>query len=94
MDLNLTNSTGKMARWRLRLSEFELDVVYRTVIKHQATDALLRLKTNRDDRMQVEDCNMVLCIHSSPPEEEKASVMYMHENGVIYNRNSMGLPAG
>lgn len=38
--INLKESTGRLARWPLRLSEFELDEAYYAGIKHQATDAL------------------------------------------------------
>lgn len=32
--LNLAHIAGKLARWRLCLSEYELDVVHRTGTKH------------------------------------------------------------
>lgn len=42
---NVANATGNFARWRLRLSAFEFDVVQRAGIGIQATNSLLRLKT-------------------------------------------------
>lgn len=38
--LNLTNSVGRLVHWRLRYSEFDIDIVHRTEIKHQALNAL------------------------------------------------------
>lgn len=38
--LNMADLTGKLARWRLSLSELEFDVFHRFGIKHQAPDDL------------------------------------------------------
>lgn len=43
--LYLTDSTVQLKRWRLRLSEFEFDVIYWDGIKFRAADALFRLHT-------------------------------------------------
>lgn len=51
--LHLVNATGKLARWRLRLSEFEFDVVQRTSIRDQAADTLLRLETGGTDTIRI-----------------------------------------
>lgn len=37
---NLADVPGKLARWRLRLTEFEFDVVPRASVKLQAADTL------------------------------------------------------
>lgn len=47
--LNLSDSTGRFARWRLCLSEFEFDVVHKAGVKHQAADALSRLPATGAD---------------------------------------------
>jgi len=44
--LNLNDTTARLTRWRLRLMEFEFEVVHRKGIKHQAADALSRLETS------------------------------------------------
>lgn len=41
----MTDSIERLARWRLKLSEYEIDVVSRAGIKHQAADVLSRLPT-------------------------------------------------
>lgn len=38
---NLVHTSGKLARWRLRLSNWEFDVINQPGVKHQAADALL-----------------------------------------------------
>lgn len=48
--LKLTNCTGRIARWSLRLSECDFDTVHRTEIKHQAPYVLLQLNTT--DRVE------------------------------------------
>lgn len=53
--LNLGNVSAKLARWLLRLSKFEFDVVPRSGIKHQAADALWRLSSDRRDKTELND---------------------------------------
>lgn len=45
---NLADLTGRLARWRLLLSEIYLDVVHRAGINPQATDGLLPLETETE----------------------------------------------
>lgn len=47
--LNLTDSTGQFARWRLRVSEYDFDVVSSAGIKRQDADAIFRLETTGED---------------------------------------------
>lgn len=60
----LTNAeaTGKLARWILKLSEFTVDTVYRTGVKHQAGDALWYLKTKEEYKSTLDDELPVLTI--------------------------------
>lgn len=53
--LNMADATGKLARWRLRLSKYEFDVVHRAGIKHQSADALSRLTTSGNDDTTLDD---------------------------------------
>lgn len=41
--MNLTDATGRLVRWRLRLSKFDCDPVHRAGAKHQNADALPHL---------------------------------------------------
>lgn len=43
--LKLTTSTKNITHWRLRLLEFELDIVHRAGLNHLAADAPSRLQT-------------------------------------------------
>lgn len=43
--LTVTNVTGKLARWRVRLSEVDFEFFHWILVKHQAADALYRLRT-------------------------------------------------
>lgn len=56
--------TGKLACCRLRLSEFEFYVDYRTGIKPQAFDALSRLEQTGTDQTPIEDD--IGFVHSQP----------------------------
>lgn len=49
MDLNLTQSTDRLACCCLQLSELEFEVVHRLAIKRQVADALPRLPTGGED---------------------------------------------
>lgn len=46
---NSTGSTGRLARWRLRFSKIAFDVVHCGGQKHQATNALCRWQTIREE---------------------------------------------
>lgn len=60
--LNFTDITSRLARWRLRLSRFEFDVVLRAGIKHQAADALSRLHTLNEDTVPLDNDSPFLAI--------------------------------
>lgn len=53
--LNMTDATGGLARWQLRLSEFYFDNIHRAGIKHQAADVLSLLHTTGTDESLLED---------------------------------------
>lgn len=46
----MAKATGRLTRWRLRLSEFEFDIFRRIGIKHQAADALSPPQTKVENR--------------------------------------------
>lgn len=51
-----------LALWRLALPEFNVFVVYRASIVHQAADSLFGLRTSRTDQTPMEDDIPGLCI--------------------------------
>lgn len=63
--LSLTDSTGRLARWLLRLSKFEFDVIHRAGVKPQTADALSRLPTAEEDRTVLDDDLPVPAIEAS-----------------------------
>lgn len=67
----MTDTTGKLAGWRLGLSDYDFKVVDRTDVTHQAADALSRLHMTRMDKSQLEDYLPVLKITDTHAEGEK-----------------------
>lgn len=53
--LTKPESTEKLPRSRLRLSEFKFDILYRAGIKTQAADTLSRLSTNGEEKSPLHD---------------------------------------
>ena len=52
--LNLTDVSGRLARWRLHLAKNDFEVEYRPGMKHQLADGMSRLRTG-DDPEEIED---------------------------------------
>ena len=63
--MNLADASGRLQRWRLRLADFEYDIVHRAGVKHQAADALSRLPTNGTDQHPLDDGIPTLAIGDS-----------------------------
>ena len=53
--LQNTNPEGRLARWRLRLAEYDFDINYRPGIKNQVPNALSRVSTKGLDNSPFED---------------------------------------
>jgi len=53
--LSITPSEGRLARWRLRLSEFDFEVKYRPGVKNVVPDALSRLTTAGVDQTPLDE---------------------------------------
>ncbi len=65
--LFLSNAEGRLSKWRLRLAEFDFDVVYRPGVKHQVPDALSRIETTGGESGPLEDS--IPCPESLPEED-------------------------
>lgn len=64
--LNLTGSTEGLARWRLRLSEYDLDVVHRAGERHKAAGAPSRLRTTgKNDTLLQKSLFLLLIVAES-----------------------------
>lgn len=57
--------TDCLARWRLRPSKFDFNVVYRAGTKHQAADTLSRLAAASNDQTPIEDDLLVVVLGTS-----------------------------
>ncbi|CDF40971.1 unnamed protein product [Chondrus crispus] len=53
--LNLADSSGRLARRRLRLAEYNYDVQYRLGVKHQLADGVSRLRMDKGETAGVDD---------------------------------------
>lgn len=51
----MTEATGKLAQWRLKLSEYELYIIHSVCEKQRAAVALTRLKTKHEDKKTLYD---------------------------------------
>lgn len=52
--LTVAEATGKLARWYLRLSNFEFDIVYRAKVGHEEASALSRAKAEGEEKIKTE----------------------------------------
>lgn len=79
-ELNTTDCTVISARWRLRLFEFESDVVHHAGIKHQPADELLHLKTTRTNQTPIKNEIPVLCSTAliPPPRQKRRGEIYVY----------------
>jgi len=59
--LTTTDGTGRLMRWRLRLSEFDFDVRYKKGTKNSVADCLSRLRTLGDTVTEIDD--QIPCFH-------------------------------
>lgn len=66
MILMTTEAAGKLTCCRLRLAQFEFDILHRADVKLQATDALSRLKSKGSERAPLEDEVPVLTVSPKP----------------------------
>ena len=73
--LNMDSATGQLARWRLRLAEFDYSVEFRPGIKNQAPDALSRLPTDGTDKTPLKDDIPVLAINITKDQERSIEDM-------------------
>lgn len=62
LDTGSGGRVRRLARWRLRLFEFDFDGVQQTGVRHQSTDALFQLPTDRTGETPVDDDLSVMVI--------------------------------
>lgn len=69
----MSDTSGKLGRWRLRLSEFKFDIIHRVGIKHQTVAVLSRLLTAGIDTTKFDDEVPVLYINPENSRTGKTS---------------------
>lgn len=65
MILNLTDSTGRLARWRHRSLKFDFDVILCAGIKHKAAHTLSGLFSTGNDASPLKDELVLLAVDHS-----------------------------
>lgn len=73
-----------LARWYLRLSEFEFDVVDRARIKHQAADSLSRMTATGANRIPIEHELSIAVIDTTLNTEDKPTLHLLCCQAEIY----------
>lgn len=63
--LNLSESSERLSRWRLRLSEIDFEVVHRAEVKQQTADDLPRLPTDGADTTALKDALPLPVLHTT-----------------------------
>lgn len=81
--LNLTNGTGRLARWSLQLSEFDFKVVLRAGVKREASEVLSRLQTASEDDTQLED-NLPILSNDAKSDDTSKLVIYTNSDDIIW----------
>ncbi len=64
--LFLAKAEGRLAKWRLRLAEFDFEVVYRLGVKQSVPDSFYRVEITNGDRGILED--EIPCFVTQDPE--------------------------
>lgn len=80
--LNLADASGRLMRWRLRLSDFDYEVKHRAGVKHQAADTLSRLRTDGADTSLLDDAIPTLLVDDDAANEAQADVEDLRDEPV------------
>lgn len=80
-DLNVAGATGRLAAWRLRLPEFELNVVHKSGIKNQASHSLLRLTAGKLDTAELHNDRIKMMVSSLEQGGQRGN----NDHDVIFN---------
>lgn len=70
----MTEATGNLLKWQLRISELDFEVVDRNGVKYQPADVLSRLPTTESDESLFEDDVPVPTKTGAPVEGESTDM--------------------
>lgn len=84
----MSGAYEKRARWRLRLWEFEFDIVHRAGIKHQETDTLSRLPT-KDTKTRPLDEKDPIFVLTGEPFAQILKPLKQHEDENVTNKQTI-----
>lgn len=73
--LNLSVATDMLARWGIRSSEIDCDIVHRAGIKNKAADALSRLETQGENITDITDEIIVAIIDLNKDRNKTTKVL-------------------
>lgn len=90
--LNLSDSSKKLARWNVRLSELDFDVVNKAGVKHQAADALIRLHIEGNAKNDSNDDPPVCNVKITHVMKEELPFVHVCTECVIENDPVTGKP--
>lgn len=90
----MTNVTEKLARWQLRLSQFEFEVIHRANIKHQVAEPLSRLPTIEEDESTVQDDVHVLTLTDARYENENAETDLHNHQDLLWDTGANEIRPG
>lgn len=62
--LSSVKATGKLARWRLQLLEYDFEIIHRSGDEHQTSEALWRLPTEETDDSDIADYSPVMAVNT------------------------------
>lgn len=75
--MNIKEASGRLARWRLRLAEFDYEVSYIKGIKNSHGDARSRLPTTGGTQTRIDD--EIPCYYVEPHSDEEADKSPLNE---------------
>lgn len=94
----MTVSAGRLAQWRLKLFEYDFNVIYRAGVKHQAVDALSRIPMTVKDHNDLDDDLSILS--SEVPNSNSFDAIKQNAfhvayilNEATFNRSDTALPS-
>lgn len=90
--LNLADASARLARWWLRIAEYEYDVEYRPIVYHQLADEVSKFWTEGEDDTDIdyEVPYFIVESNADPERAEGDSLLDNHDNLVALWESELG----